>query len=171
MNYILGIDPGPEASALAFYPLDAQWYPYCTTWGNESLLAMLPEPREKNQAHTWVSLLRHCQVAVIEMIASYGMPVGQEVFETCVVIGRLMEALRPFMSITRMTRKEVVLHLCHSPRAGDSNVRQALIDRYGGKAKAIGTTKTGYGPLHGVKNDMWSALAVAVTYAELCLRR
>jgi hypothetical protein len=39
------------------------------------------------------------------------------------------------------------------------------MDRYGGKAKAIGT-KAAKGPLFGLKQDMWSALAVALTAEE-----
>ena len=35
-------------------------------------------------------------------------------------------------------RQEVKLHLCNSARAKDANIRQALIDRFGGKDKAIG---------------------------------
>jgi hypothetical protein len=99
----------------------------------------------------------------IEMIASYGMPVGAEVFQTCVWIGRFVQAwCGPH---TLVYRKDVKLHLCGQARAKDGNVRQALIDRYGGKDKAIGT-KRQPGPLHGVKADVWSALAVAVTHAN-----
>ena len=63
-------------------------------------------------------------------------------------------------------RKDVKLHLCGSPRAKDSNIRQALIDRFGpGKEKAIGLKKTP-GPLYGVKSHVWAALAVAVTHLD-----
>jgi hypothetical protein len=96
----------------------------------------------------------------IEMIASYGMPVGAEVFETCVWIGRFTQASRG--PVTRILRREVKDHLCHSPRANDATVRQALIDRYGpGKEAAIGT-KHRTGPLYGIKADIWAALAVGV---------
>ena len=56
-------------------------------------------------------------------------------------------------------------HLCHSAKANDSNIRQALIDRWGGDQVAIGRKKAP-GPLYGFSGDMWAALAVAVTAAE-----
>lgn len=104
----------------------------------------------------------------IEMIASYGMPVGREVFETCVWIGRFIEAWGgPY---TLVYRKDVKLHLCGQPRAKDSNIRQALIDRYGGKDRAVGKKATP-GPLYGVSADVWSALAIAVTFADGACKR
>lgn len=97
----------------------------------------------------------------IEMIASYGMPVGAEVFETCVWIGRFIEAWAgPY---TLVYRREVKMFLCGNNTAKDGNIRQALIDRYGGKKKAIGK-KASPGPLYGISADVWSALAVAVTW-------
>jgi hypothetical protein len=100
----------------------------------------------------------------IEMIASYGMAVGKEVFETCVWIGRFVQVAGP-ECVRLVYRKDVKLHLCGSPRAKDPNVRQALIDRWGGKAEAIGNVKKP-GPLYAVKSHAWPALAVAVTAAE-----
>jgi hypothetical protein len=103
------------------------------------------------------------------MVASYGMAVGATVFETCVWSGRFIErwlsgrAYRP--QPDRIYRKEVKMHLCGSMRAKDANVRQALIDRYGGKEAAIGK-KANPGPLYGMSGDCWSALAVAITAAE-----
>ena len=100
----------------------------------------------------------------IEMIASYGMAVGKEVFETCVWIGRFVQAAG-VDRVRLVYRKDVKLHLCGSPRAKDANIRQALIDRWGGKAEAVGTVKRP-GPLYGVKSHAWAALAVAVTALE-----
>lgn len=97
----------------------------------------------------------------IEMIASYGMPVGREVFETCVWIGRFIEAWGgPY---TLVYRRDVKMFLCGNNAAKDANIRQALIDRYGGKDKAIGKKKA-QGPLYGISSDVWSALAVGVTW-------
>jgi hypothetical protein len=89
----------------------------------------------------------------IEMVASYGMPVGREVFETCVWIGRFMQAWNA--SCRLVYRKDVKMTLCGNPRAKDSNIRQALMDIYGapGTAKAKGGT-------YGVKSHAWAALAV-----------
>lgn len=96
---------------------------------------------------------------VIEMVASYGMPVGKTIFETCVWIGRFIEAWGGDFEL--VYRQEVKLALCRSTRAKDSNVRQALIDRFG----EVGTKKKP-GKLYGVSKDIWSALAVAVCYQD-----
>lgn len=106
----------------------------------------------------------------IEMIASFGMPVGAEVFQTCLWIGRFMEVAESrSIDCELVYRKDVKLHLCQSTRAKDPNVRQALIDRFeplgGGKVPQIGT-KSKPGPLYGVSSHVWAALAVAVTFYD-----
>lgn len=68
----------------------------------------------------------------IEMVASYGMPVGETVFETCVWIGRFIEGLKfAVRGFSKVYRKDEKINLCHSMKAKDSNIRQALIDRFG----------------------------------------
>jgi hypothetical protein len=97
-------------------------------------------------------------MCAIEMIASYGMAVGAEIFETCVWIGRYMQVFGA-ARCHRLPRLAIKQHLCHDSRARDGNIRQALIDRLG----PVGTKKE-LGPLYGVSGDMWAALAVAVTW-------
>jgi len=109
---------------------------------------------------------RLCDLIAIEMIASYGMPVGKEVFETCVWIGRFIEqwaieAPDYIGSVRLIYRKDVKLHLCGSPRAKDPHIRQRLIDLLGPAG-----TKKAPGPTYGIKSHVWPALAVAVTAAE-----
>lgn len=103
---------------------------------------------------------------VIEMVACYGMPVGRETFETVYWIGRFDERLVSLgIPGTRMERLKVKMHLCHSARAKDSNVRQALLDRFGGRDAALGR-KAQPGPLHGVSSHAWAALGLAITFGE-----
>lgn len=156
---LLAIDPGNEESALLVYdtdkgaPVDWQKLP------NDDALLLAMTLRLGGIDHM-----------AIEMVASYGMAVGASVFETCVWIGRFIQAWRmPGAGLSHecVYRRDVKLHLCGSARAKDANVRQALIDRYGGKAKAIGRKATP-GPLYGLSGDCWSALGVAVTAAENC---
>ena len=100
---------------------------------------------------------------VIEMMSSYGMPVGKEVLETLVWTGRFVEAKRS--DVTRIFRKDVKLHLCHSARAKDANIWQAILDRYGGKEKAVGK-KASPGPLYEVKSHARAALAVGLAWLD-----
>jgi len=102
-------------------------------------------------------------IFVVEMIACYGMPVGKEVFETCLWMGHFMQQAKDLKKdVKRLYRSEVKLHLCKSSRANDASVRQALIDRFG----PCGTKKKP-GVLYGCKKDLWSALSIAVTYSDL----
>lgn len=103
----------------------------------------------------------------IEMIQSYGMSVGKEVFETCVWIGRFLQAWPRPDDVALVYRKEVKLHLCGTTKAKDANIRQAIIDLYpatgGGKVPQIGI-KSNPGPLYGVSSHAWPAIGVALTF-------
>lgn len=101
-------------------------------------------------------------VVVIEKVESYGMAVGAEVFDTVWWAGRFAEAAHR-VPVVMLPRRAVKLALCADSRAKDANIRQALLDRFGGSA-AIGR-KAAPGPLYGISRDVWSALAIAVTYA------
>jgi len=100
-------------------------------------------------------------VVVIEKIESYGMAVGAEVFDTVWWAGRFAEAASR-VPVVMLPRRAVKLALCGDSRAKDANIRQALLDRFGGSA-AVGR-KSAPGPLYGISRDVWSALAIAVTY-------
>jgi hypothetical protein len=147
---ILAIDPGTTHSAFVWY--DAGRIISFGYVENARLATMLRQ------------LEAHDAVVVIEMVQSFGMPVGREVFEMVVWIGRFMEAAR-HLPVDRITRTAVKTHLCHSVRAKDSNIRQALIDKLGQPGK-----KTSPGPTFGITGDEWAALAVAVTYHEMRLQ-
>ena len=155
---ILAIDPGTVQSAWLLFadgrPVDFG------IWPNAALLDAL---RSGAPTASGDGQFFEPDVAVIEQVASYGMPVGAEVFETVRWSGRFEEALHP-TPVVQLTRKTIVLHLCNSPRATDSNVRRALMDKFGGDA-SIGL-KRSPGPLYGFHTDLWAALAVAVAYAE-----
>lgn len=108
------------------------------------------------------------------MIAGMGMTVGQEVFDTCVWIGRFWEiALRVGDNEpTRIYRREEKLNLCGSLSAKDANIRQALVDRYAPGQPNFGKgTKKNPGFFYGFSADMWQAMAVAVTYFDKYVRR
>lgn len=104
-------------------------------------------------------------LAAIEMVASYGMPVGREVFETCVWIGKFLGAMP--ISATTVYRMDEKLCLCHDTRANDASIRRALIDRYAKHDFKTGRgTKKNPDTFYGVSADIWSAVAVAVTTFE-----
>lgn len=94
------------------------------------------------------------------------MAVGQTVFETCVWIGRFKEiAEAQNIKVDYIYRKDEKMNLCYSMKAKDSNIRQALIDRFG----VVGTKKNP-GWFYGFKKDIWAAYAVGITYLDMYLK-
>lgn len=149
---ILSIDPGNIESA--FCLIDKETYKPIEFGkiDNDVLLDYIEE--------------KACDIdcLVIEMIASYGMAVGQTVFDTCVWIGRFIQKYSDILYVPNYAyiyRKEEKMNLCYSMKAKDSNIRQALIDRFG----VVGT-KSNKGWFYGFKKDIWSAYAVGVTYLD-----
>ena len=150
---VYGLDPGTEQSAIVAYDTEARAVRSHATLLNETLVRMLHDCGATSGP-----------VLAIEQIEAMGMAVGRETFETVFVSGRFFEAWR--WERARVTRRAVKLHLCGSMRATDSNIRQAILDKFGAtKALAIGNKKQP-GPLYRVKGHEFAALAVAITWAE-----
>lgn len=148
MTPIIAVDPGSTDSAFVVW--DGTTIHSFGKWPNERLVEMLRS--------------QHAEMGdlIIEKIASYGMAVGFEIFETVYWSGRFAEAFGA-QNVVRIPRLEVKLQLCRDSRAKDANIRQAIIDRFGGKEAAIGK-KAAPGPLFGISGDVWAALAVALTW-------
>ena len=146
-SVVIGIDPGTEQSAFVMF--DGEIVMDHGIWPNAELAlhAIWGQPR-----------------IFCEMIASYGMAVGAEVFDTCTRIGRIEEAWESTTGgiVRRVLRQKAKMHLCNSPRAKDANVSQALKDKLG----EVGTSKNP-GPLYGTAKHAWAALAVAVYAVEV----
>lgn len=161
---ILCIDPGPEYSGVVIMD-------------GKTILEIYPKVAN-NTILEDIFVFCDAKMMVIEMIASYGMSVGQSVFETCVWIGRFEQAFgeRPteMCQIRRIYRKDVKMYLCNSMQAKDTNIRRAILDMYpetgGGKTPQIGTEKKP-GPLYGVSKHAWAALAVGLTFLDVAKKQ
>jgi hypothetical protein len=151
---IYALDPGPTQSALVI--LDGSRVVEAHISLNDAMLEFLTGRGETED------------VLVVEQVASYGMAVGAEVFETVWWSGRFHQAwhIGPGATAQRLPRLKVKLALCHDSRAKDTNIRQAVIDLYGGPEQ----TRKG-GALAGIKKDLWAALALGLAYQELAKER
>jgi len=172
---VLAIDPGNVQSACVVYSGTVE------AFGKLSNLSMLHHLKQRS----W-----DCNHLATEYMQPRGMPTSKEEMDTQFWTGRFVQAAG--LPWTPVLRREVKSHLCGSQRAKDSNIRRALIDKFGGDNVAIGGVKCpkckgkGWagrgrptclecngskwlhppGPLHGISADVWSALAIAVTWWE-----
>lgn len=157
--HVLAIDPGNTQSAYVMIGPDRRPL-FFDKLPNDELLARLHHPD---------SPITDVDAIAIEMVASYGMPVGADVFETCVWIGRFYEALTrcAIDPLLLVKRHPVKLHHCQSARAKDTNIRQALVDRFApGQPNHGKGTKNAPGWFYGFRADVWQAMALAVYVAD-----
>lgn len=156
-GHLLAVDPGNVESAYTLIELPS--------------LRPIEAAKVPNEAmRDVVGLYQDCADVYIEMIASYGMAVGATVFETVLHIGRFVECCGGLAveggngKATLVYRRDVKLYLCGTSRATDSNVRQALVDRFGDKG-----TKAAPGWFYGFRADIWASYAVGVYAADTLL--
>lgn len=153
---IVGVDPGYTHSGWVVYDSGEHKILLHSHESNAEVLVNLQSP---------AVTMRLPDVVVFEQIVSYGMPVGIETLDTCFWTGVLYQAASAAGArVDRLPRKAVKLHLCGSMKAKDTNIRQALLDRFGGSS-AIGK-KSAKGPLYGLRSHEFAALAVAITWAD-----
>lgn len=158
---ILAIDPGNKESGYVYLDRDLKPIEFGKIENDELLHYIIEE--NFNMGY-----------AAIEMVASYGMAVGKEVFDTCVWIGRFYEAIESTTAIEPqfVYRKDEKINLCHSMKANDSTITQALVDRFAYGVRNHGKgTKEEKGWFYGFKKDIWQAYAVGVTYYDMYLKK
>lgn len=158
---VLAIDPGTTESAYVVWDGEIEELKEFGKVDNLELLQIIGR-------YTYVNIL-DCNSFCIEKIASYGMAVGQTTFDTCVWSGRFIQQwINNSTSFSEkpieVFRKDVKMHLCGQTRAKDSNIIQALKDRFEPDLKPRQRPK---GILKGLKADIWQAFALAVYYHDI----
>ena len=174
---ILAIDPGPVFSAWVTLDAETRQPLQFSKEASEVVLRRLHDPLEKiDGIRLRDPYAEGIEMVAIEMVASYGMAVGAEVFETCVWIGRFAEVCTnmrvPYLGgnveVQQITRKPIKLHHCRSAAAKDSNITQALIDRFAPGVPNRGKGhKASPGWFYGFRADIWQAYALGVYAADL----
>lgn len=150
---ILAIDPGTLKSG------------YCTYEDGRVVETGVLENNEILDLFPFFS--SRATVLAVEMVASYGMTVGRETFETVLWTGRFVQRWLDSRSgrCIKVYRQDAKRCVCKTHKASDADIRAALISRFGD----VGTKKQP-GPLYGVKSHAWAALAVAVTAEDMINR-
>jgi hypothetical protein len=156
---LLCIDPGPVTSGVVL--LDAAVWPP----------RVLESAAKRPNPEVLADINDHTGPVAIERFACMGMAVGEETLEAVHWGGRFhQEADAGANQVIRIKRHEVKMALCGNTRAKDGNIRQALIDLYGGaasikshKAATKKAPERPAGPLAHVAADAWAALAVGMT--------
>lgn len=152
---IMSIDVGTEYSG------------YCIL--NSKTYALIDFGKVENECLLEKVKKLYYDVLVYEKFVSFGMPIGQSTIESIQWNGRYIQsALDVGAEVFPITRKMEKINICGSMKAKDANIRQALIDRF-----AVFDFKNGKGTkknkdwFYGVSKDVWSAIAIGVTYLDI----
>lgn len=145
---ILAIDVGTTETGFCLIDKDTYKPIHFGKISNEELLQIV-----KNEDY---------DILIYEEFQSYGMPIGISTITSITWNGRYIQsALDRNKIVDYIYRKEEKMNICGSMKAKDSNIRQALIDRFG----EVGTKKA-KGFFYGFKKDIWAAYAVGITWLD-----
>lgn len=156
---LLAIDPGPKKSA------------YCMMREDFSLISAADV--ENEQVLKLVKEGEYDRMA-IECMQSYGSAVGAETYDTCIWIGRYMQAAidrgKPITRVYRGEEKQLLIPSKknglpplpeHAGKTADAQIRAALIARFARHDKRNGKgTRINKDVFYGFQGDMWAAFAV-----------
>ena len=170
-DYILGIDPGTTETAYCLCrvctiqeycrPLKIEQFAKISNEEMVEVLLVILETMTERRNNITVA---------IEHLESYGMAVGKSTFETAYFIGRLTEIASnsrysDMVEVTRIYRHEEKDTICHSMKANDATIKQALVDEFADEPNVNHGKGSKKNPdyFYGFKADCWSAFAICYT--------
>ena len=135
MSYIIGIDPGNEESGYIIldtsvgFPGTPVYFGKVSENELKGRLGQFFKRSEMSKKYTLSQI--HTG---IEMVASYGMPVGRTVFDTCAVIGRLEQAISSLsiydgMKVDKNGLSKNV-HRIYRKRVSDEGINSTTMELY-----------------------------------------
>jgi len=175
-QWIIGIDPGPNESGIVRGRFNGQaaehgGSPPACLIGQRALLAEISGYFDSNESLLDYPLPQWCQhsLLAIEWPATYGMAVGQSIFQTCFWAGRFVQRWFQLGGpiVVPILRSTVRNLLAGHVRATGQELRNAIYEMYGGDRKAAHGTKKNPGPLYGISGHCMDALAVALALAKM----
>lgn len=150
---IVGIDPGSEQSAYAVIDLKGQPVRHGLVPNEDLADAALPPNFDAR--------------VYIEWLSNQGQAVGATTFDTARWIGRFeQQFLDRGFDPTLVPRRDIKLWFLGQPNGRDSQITNAVCDRYGGSLAAAKGVKRAKGPCYGMRSHIWQALAVALYVYE-----
>lgn len=163
IDYVLAIDPSCKESAFCVidYPT---LKPVCFGFMSEERILDYVEGLG-NVGNSALAL---------EGFENSGMVVGKSVFDTCMLVGKLLERANrsSYNDVRIIYRKEEKKNLCNKTKANDTMIVHALVDRFAEDKNNLGKgTKQNKGWFYGFKKDIWQAYAIGITYCDRYLRR
>jgi hypothetical protein len=178
----VGIDPGTEHSGMVVFDDIYKKVLLSVDVENNKLLDFLHGDSTCLADGTFFNVLS-IDDFFIETIEAMGLMVGKSTFETCIWIGRYIEAYEHITGkkSVRVSRGDEKTVICGASTfknpetgkrksVGDTQIRAALIERFpatgGGACPQVGT-KASPGPLYGVSGHCWQALSVVITGLEI----
>lgn len=170
-TYIVGIDPGNIKSAFCLCDPDLKPLAF------EKCDNMLYDGAEEHDLffdHVKEAMVEHIPAyvpfeVVIEDLENFGMPVGRSMFDTAKYIGRLDLLFHLVFNCRthHIFRHEEKMAICHSAKANDATIRQALVDRFAPGQKNHGKgTKADRGFFYGFSADVWSSFAICTAFHD-----
>lgn len=140
---ILAIDPSPTKHAYVFWDTEKH-----DLYGERMGLDFWGNTAEVEEFDA--------DLVAIEFPQSYGINAGLSLFATAYQVGRLAHFFQDLqMEVALFGRPSIKGHI---GGRNDSEIRRSLMMRHGGSKKGE--------KLHGVKADIWAALALAVALDE-----
>ena len=155
---LLAIDPGNIESGYVF--IEVETY------------KPISYGKIENEKLEQLMLSTHYDYLSLEMVASYGMSVGQSVFDTCFHLGRFSN-IKPEVPYDLVFRQNVKMHLLGKVAVGDAQIRDVMVhrfltkeemNRWGDFGKGVKADK---GMFYGFNNDIYQAYSVGVTWLDL----
>jgi len=155
---VAAIDPGSEQSAVLRYDAAQHTIDCAGILKNMEVLEWL------DATDADVLVVEDTKAYTLPMRGGKGAFFPEQVRVATFWAGRFVERWGGVYSL--MDRRRVKQLLCGNVTVGDPQIRDAILDRFGGtKAVAVGR-KAAPGPLYGIKRDLFAALAVALAYCE-----